>query len=503
MTEVEYTYGYYTELNPLRTRLALLNAGYAYPEVHTACELGFGQGLSVNIHGAASNAEWFGTDFNPTQANFAKDLSGSPERAARLFDESFDAFCSRVDLPDFDFIGLHGIWSWVSDANRAVIADFIKRKLKVGGVLYISYNTQPGWAALAPMRDLLTGFCDALAASGLHTAQRIGASLDFAEKVLDSGALYGKANPTVAVQLKRLRSQPTNYLAHEYFNRDWVPMAFSRMGDWMESLKLQFAGSAHYLDQINGINLSADQARLLEEIPDWRFRESVKDFMVNQRFRRDYWIKGGRRLSPFERTDRLRVQRVILVTPPDQVKLQANGPLGSATLKEEIYCPILDVLTDHQPHSLSDIEKAVAGKGLQLAHVVEAIMVLAGNGNIYSVQDDEVIRKAKPATDAFNARLYEKARYSADIAYLASPVTGGALSANRFEQLALLARRSGMKQPSEWTRYIADLMVAQNQRIVKDGKPIESAAEQFEEIGNRAAEFARVREPIFRALGIE
>jgi len=44
-------------------------------------------------------------------------------------------------LPDFDYIGLHGIWSWISDENRQVIVDFIRKKLKVGGVLYISYNT--------------------------------------------------------------------------------------------------------------------------------------------------------------------------------------------------------------------------------------------------------------------------------------------------------------------------------------------------------------------------
>ena len=68
--------------------------------------------------------------------------------SANLSDESFEEFCRRQDLPDFDFIGLHGIWSWVSDKNRQVIVDFIRRKLKVGGVVYVSYNTQPGWAPM-------------------------------------------------------------------------------------------------------------------------------------------------------------------------------------------------------------------------------------------------------------------------------------------------------------------------------------------------------------------
>jgi hypothetical protein len=31
-------------------RLAFLSTGLAFPEMGTACELGFGQGLSANIH---------------------------------------------------------------------------------------------------------------------------------------------------------------------------------------------------------------------------------------------------------------------------------------------------------------------------------------------------------------------------------------------------------------------------------------------------------------------
>lgn len=42
------------------------------PEVGSACELGFGQGMSANLHAAASVVQWSGTDFNPAQAAFAR-----------------------------------------------------------------------------------------------------------------------------------------------------------------------------------------------------------------------------------------------------------------------------------------------------------------------------------------------------------------------------------------------------------------------------------------------
>ena len=72
MTDIAYTYGYYPELNPLRVQLAFLSAGLATPQAGTACELGFGQGLSVNAHAAASTTVWYGTDFNPAHAAFAR-----------------------------------------------------------------------------------------------------------------------------------------------------------------------------------------------------------------------------------------------------------------------------------------------------------------------------------------------------------------------------------------------------------------------------------------------
>ena len=150
VADIGYTYGYYAELNPLRLKLPFLSAGLAIPAITTACELGFGQGLSTNIHAAASATSWHGTDFNPGQAAFAQELAAISGANVRLRDDAFADFAQRSDLPDFDYIGVHGIWSWISDDNRSVMVDFIKRKLKVGGVLYISYNTIPAGPPLRP-----------------------------------------------------------------------------------------------------------------------------------------------------------------------------------------------------------------------------------------------------------------------------------------------------------------------------------------------------------------
>lgn len=85
VSDVGYTYGYYAELNPRNIRLAFLNQGLKPPEVGVACELGFGQGITANMHVAASTIQWFGTDFNPAQAGFAQDLAMASETGDAKF----------------------------------------------------------------------------------------------------------------------------------------------------------------------------------------------------------------------------------------------------------------------------------------------------------------------------------------------------------------------------------------------------------------------------------
>ena len=347
VADITYTHGYYPELNPLRMRLALLYAGIRPPTVNAACELGFGQGISINLHAATSATQWYGTDFNPAQAGFAQELAQVSGSNAHLFDEAFADFCARSDLPDFDFIGLHGIWSWISDDNRQSITEFIRRRLKVGGVLYISYNTQPGWAAMVPLRELLARHTEVLGMKGQDISQRIDTALDFAGKLFDTNPAFARANPQVNERLKKIRDQNRHYLAHEYFNRDWHPMSFARMSEWLAPAKIDYACSANYLDHIDVLNLTAEQQALLKHIPHPMFSQLVRDFCINQQFRRDFWVKGARRLSTLEQAELLRAERCVLVQPRAQVNLKTNGHLGEATLQETVYAPVLDALASH------------------------------------------------------------------------------------------------------------------------------------------------------------
>jgi len=501
VADIGYTYGYYSELNPLRVRLAFLNAGLVCPEFGTACELGFGQGLSANIHAAASACSWSGTDFNPAQAGFAQELALASGSGAQLFDESFAEFACR-DLPEFDYIGLHGIWSWISDENRAVVVDFIRRKLKVGGVLYISYNTLPGWGAFAPMRHLMTEHAEVIGSEGRGIVNRINDAIEFTERLLATNPLYARANPQIAERIGKLKEHNRHYLAHEYFNRDWHPMHFATMAQWLEPAKLQYACSANYLDHVEAINLSADQQTFLNEIPDPMFRQTVRDFMVNQQFRKDYWVKGARRLNGVQQAQALQAQRAVLTAPAQDISLKVQGALGEANLNEAVYKPVLQMLADHKPHNIQELITALQGQDNALLKAAQAVMVLTGQGHVQPVQSEESVSKAGPSTKRLNQHLMNLAKGSADVAYLASPVTGGAVNVGRIHHLFLQTLLQGKKQPQDWVQEAWVLLKSQGQRLIKAGQTLQGEEENLAELTHMATEFQDKALPVLRGLRI-
>lgn len=502
IADIGYTFGYYPELNPLAVKLAFLFSGLSYPKFSSACELGFGQGLSVNIHAAGSSIQWYGTDFNPSQAAFAQDLASISGAETKLYDDSFDVFCSRDDLPNFDFIGLHGIWSWVSEENQATIVDFLRRKLNVGGVLYISYNTQPGWSAMAPIRHLLSEHAEVMAAPGRGILSRVDAAFDFVSSFLNVNPGFLRANPSIVDKLKRVKGQNQRYLAHEYFNRDWRPTYFAEMVKLLEPAKLSFACSASYSDHISALNLTQEQQNFLKEIPDDDFRESVRDFIVNRQFRRDYWVKGARKISAQEQLKELRKTRILLVANKDDVSSKVKSSLLGVNIQESIFTPLMAALAKHQIFSLSELEILLQEDKVSLKSLVQAVMILISEGYVVIIQDEELVNNSRGRVVKFNQHILDETESNDDINFIVSPVTGSGIHVNRFERLFIKYIKLGISDPSEWSQKVWALLSSHNQKLLKDGKTLESNEENLAEIFRQANEFLSKRVPIMEALQI-
>lgn len=502
VNEVGYTYGYYRDLSPLTLDLALTYQSHVSRPKHKLryLELGFGQGLSLNMHAAAMDGEFWGTDFNPAHAAHARELAEVSGNGARIFDQSFAEFADRPDLPEFDVIALHGIWSWISDANRQVIVDIIRRKLVPGGVVFMSYNILPGWSATLPLRQLLLLHAELADKSASSMTTRIDNALAFAQILNEHGASYFRVQPAAAEWLKMMSGQDRGYLAHEYFNADWHPMTFADAARQLENSKLSFVASAHMIDHWDLLNLSAEQQNLMNRIEHPVLRETVRDYCMNRQFRRDVWVKGPRRLTNFQQAETLKATRFILIVRPEDVPYKAQGAVAEANLTPELYRPVIEVLAKnaYAPKTAGEIAAALPDMSFQ--QVVQALVMFTGLGHVSTTQSDEQALAAKTKTDALNDHLILRAVLGETVPFLTSPLTGGGILVQRFEQLFLKSLRQGQTTPEDWAIEAWRALALRGECLIKNGQPVTSGEEIMIEMTVQAREFADKRLPILKAL---
>ena len=448
---VPYIWGYQAELNPLRARLVLLRAGIRPPAVGTACELGYGQGASLAIHAAASPVAWYGTDFNPLHAAAARRLASASGAELSIADEPFARYCACSNLPEFDFIGLHGVWSWIADADRDAILRFVHARLRPGGVLYLGYNALPGWAGFLPVRELLVAHAEASGGQGAGVVEHVGEAMAFVDRLLATGPAMARDNPGLAGMRAALGRQDVGALAHELFNRDWQPMFFSTVARRLGPLGLVHAGAADLSDIVDRLDMSAAQRRLVDGLADPVLRQLVRDAIFNKRFRRDYWVKEPQPLSAAERDAAILDERVIATAAvtalPRPLRaaltLQPDGPDAAAV------SAVLGSLSARRPCRLGDIAAGLAGARVAPRALLDVVMFLVAHGLVETAQDENTVSAMKHRTGRLNRHLLEdKALDAVDIA-LASPVTGGgvALSAGDRQCLRALGRSEPTTDP--------------------------------------------------------
>ena len=74
--------------------------------------------------------------------------------------------------------------------------------------------------------------------------------------------------------------------------------------------------------------------------------------------------------------------------------------------------------------------------------------------------------------------------------------------AGRFLQLFLASLKGGKKKPEEWAADVWQILSIQGQKIVKEGKTLETPEENLAELEAQATTFAQKKLPILKALQI-
>jgi SAM-dependent methyltransferase len=507
---IDYTFGYYTVMNPARIRLAFLLSGLTPPPIASCCELGFGNGITVNVHAAASPCEWHGNDFNPSQLLFAADIAHKAGTTVHLCDDSFEDYARRTDLPQFDFIALHGIWTYVSAQNRATILSFINSRLKPGGVVYVSYNLMAGWAKFLPLRALMLSQQHDFKSQKTTASNPARDALAMLDRLVEVNARTFQGDPKLMSLFASLKQDNPDYIIHEFFGANWNIMNFSDTAREMEQAKLSYACSANYMDHLSSIDLTADQQNLINSASSVALKEDLRDVILHRRFRMDYWVKGSLPMNPQEQLRLLSEQRVVLWSPPDVVKSAIPELAGLSTIAPDIYHAVIDGLAGHSIQTLGAVQAGASHLPVTIIHVIHITMAMIQRGHAMVAQDEADIAASRAGAKSFNAHVMERARfgtehahkYGREISYLASPVTGGGVTVSRIDQLFLLATTQGVAEAGGLAEFAWGILSGLGETLEKDGTPLETPEANRAHLNERAKSFLATLLPAMKGLGI-
>jgi SAM-dependent methyltransferase len=502
VVDIDYTHGFYQELTPSLLGLFALLQGVQSPDLSETslayCELGCGQGFSTNLLASANpHIQFYATDFNPSHIAGARGLARSVGvDNVHFFDDSFAEFLTRSDLPDFDFITLHGIYSWISPENRQTIVGFLRKKLKPGGLVYISYNCMPGWASMMPLRRLLVEHA-AAQGSSQSLQSRVSAALGFADKLGGLDTRYFAHHPKLAGRVEKLKNQNPNYVAHEYFNQDSNPFYFMDVVQELSEAKLTWAGPANVLDNLDEINLTQEQRDFLAGIDNVALRQTTRDHIIDQQFRRDLFVKGPVRLSPQLVREKWLDTRFALSARNDRIPREVRGMRHTMKLQSAVYDPLIAAL-EQGPRSLREIAGEPALAKITVSRLIQAITVLAAAGVCHPCLPDQGLAERKRRTDRFNRVVAEHARFERKFGSFASPVTGGGIAAERMNQLMWLGLQDN---ETDIARFAAKVLAQAGQSLLKEGKPM-TAEETLAELQRRFTEFERETLGVWDCFGL-
>ncbi|WP_037256232.1 class I SAM-dependent methyltransferase [Roseobacter sp. SK209-2-6] len=505
VAEIDYSYNFTKHMAPSHLLMASISQKQKSRldgENLTYCELGCGQGFTANLLAAANpQVEFHAMDFNPAQIAGAQELARDGEMEnVHFYECSFEDFGEQATVPDsFDVIAMHGILSWVSEENRRHIFDFVAKRLKPGGILYASFNTLSAWASAVPLRRLML---DHSKNSAKPITERLYDAISFAERVEQSGAKFFSHNQSASARLGSMPGMPPHYLIHEMFNDHWTPFHFADLAAEMDQAKLSLVGSSILFEHVDDICLNPRQIALLEEESDRIRRETLRDVLVNEQFRSDLFVKGKLPMTERGSVGAWFETTLALTAPFNGGPLKLAWRQGDIPLNAEEYLPVLEALKEG-PATVRELLDQGAFGTMTWAQISRLLQILIGAEVMAPCLPMEGLQSRTESCRKFNLAICKRAEDSENLQFLASPLTGNGVEADRLEQLFLLARSEGHVGPNDWADLAWRILAPQGQRLQSQGRLLETDEENLAFLRARANSFAARRLPLFAALGID
>jgi len=206
---------------------------------------------------------------------------------------------AAAPLPDeFDYVIAHGLLSWVPPATRRSILARAGEALSSNGVVYASYNVNPGFQLRAAVRGMLRYH-----ASRGPSSQRIADArhlLDWlSQRVSRDGGAY---RAVLDEEQERLAAADDGYLFHEHLEDDNHAVWFHELAAEVRTIGLQWLAEADPAATVRVLGNPRAHAALKELAGDDPIAiEQHFDFMRGRSFRASLLVRDAhvrREVSP-------------------------------------------------------------------------------------------------------------------------------------------------------------------------------------------------------------
>ena len=203
---------------------SLLHGGPRLPlRDYRVLDLGCGNGANVlRLAYYRRQATFVGLDGAASQIELANSRKSALGLSNLEFIHTDFQAADRRLSGQFDYILAHGVFSWVPEDVRDALLQLFAERLRPGGLLYLNYNTRPGWNVRGLVREFLLAQTADEPSLGARAKQAKEVAVTVAASLAAAEHYYSRL---LADEFRFVGEGDESWVGHEFlaeFNRPYL-----------------------------------------------------------------------------------------------------------------------------------------------------------------------------------------------------------------------------------------------------------------------------------------
>ena len=295
--QVPYLANPLPQTHPSRVAAIASMFGLSYTPPRKARVLELGCASGINLLGMAHfmpESQFAGVDLSVVQI-FEANKRAKAINADNVTYHHMSISDVDSKLGEFDYIIVHGVYSWVPSNVQAAILRICNQNLSPEGLAFVSYNVQPGWRMKQAARDVFM----ALTPPEMPAQQRWEYGVNWIKDALETTANEDPRpllHQTLAKELDTILTQKNiRYLAHEYLEDHNEPVLFREFLTQASKAELAYLGDAEPASMVRHITNPILRDFFKRRPANGMVEtEQAIDIIMGRSFRQSILVKGIR-----------------------------------------------------------------------------------------------------------------------------------------------------------------------------------------------------------------